>query len=35
MQTFMDEVKYNAAGNEVTLVKRRKSPAERVQGIPR
>lgn len=36
MQTFMDEVKYNAAGNEVTMVKRRKSPAtDRVQGIPR
>ena len=36
MQTFMDEVKYNAAGNEVTMIKRRKSPAiDRVQGIPR
>jgi len=36
MQTFMDEVKYNAVGNEVTMVKRRKSPAtDRVQGIPR
>ena len=36
MQTFMDEVKYNASGNEVTMIKRRKSPAtDRVQGIPR
>ena len=36
MQTFMDEVKYNALGNEVTMVKRRKSPAtERIQGIAR
>lgn len=36
MQTFMDEVKYNPTGNEVTMIKRRKSPAaERVQGIPR
>lgn len=36
MQTFMDEVKYNVAGNEVTMIKRRKSPAiDRVQGIPR
>ena len=36
MQTFMDEVKYNAAGNEVTMVKRRKlSAADQVQGIPR
>ncbi len=36
MQTFMDEVKYNAAGNEVTMIKRRKvSAAEHVQGIPR
>lgn len=36
MQTFMDEVKYNATGNEVTMVKRRKSTAhDRVQGIPR
>lgn len=36
MQTFMDEVKYNAAGNEVTMIKRRKSPAtDRLQGIPR
>ena len=36
MQTFMDEVKYNAAGNEVTMVKRRKTlTADRVQGIPR
>ncbi len=36
MQTFMDDVKYSAVGNEVTMVKRRKSPAtERVQGIPR
>ena len=36
MQTFMDEVKYNASGNEVTMIKRRKSPApDRVLGIPR
>ena len=36
MQTFMDDVKYNSIGNEVTMVKRRKSPAiERVQGIAR
>jgi len=36
MQTFMDDVKYNAVGNEVTMVKRRKSLAtERVQGIAR
>ena len=35
MQTFMDEIKYNAIGNEVTMVKRRKSPAtERIQEIP-
>lgn len=27
MQTFMDEVKYNATGNEVTMVKRRKIPS--------
>lgn len=36
MRTFMDEVKYNAVGNEVTMVKRRKSSAtERIQGIAR
>ena len=36
MQTFMDEVKYNASGNEVTMIKRRKSSApDRVLGIPR
>lgn len=35
MQTFMDEVRYNATGNEVTLIKRRKkSVTDRVQGIP-
>lgn len=27
MQTFMDEVRFNERGNEVTLIKRRKSPA--------
>ncbi len=27
MRTFMDEVRYNAVGNEVTLVKRRATPA--------
>ena len=33
MQTFMDQVIYNAAGNEVTMIKRRKSPdAGRVKG---
>lgn len=26
MQTFMDEVRYNAAGNEVTMIKRRRDP---------
>ena len=26
MQTFMDQVKYNEAGNEVTMIKRRKVP---------
>lgn len=36
MQTFMDEVTYNAAGNEVTMIKRRKSPAaDPVQGASR
>ena len=36
MRTFMDDVRYNAAGNEVTMVKRRKlSAADQVQGIPR
>jgi len=34
MQTFMDEVKYNAVGNEVTMIKRRKvSPAVSSGGI--
>ena len=32
MQTFMDEVKYNAAGNEVTMIKRRRV---RTQGSER
>lgn len=33
MQTFMDEVRYNAVGNEVTMIKRRKAPsAVRSQG---
>lgn len=27
MQTFMDEVRYNATGNEVTMIKRRRDPA--------
>lgn len=36
MQTFMDEVKYNAAGNEVTMIKRRRVPAAvRSQGAER
>jgi CheY-like chemotaxis protein len=36
MQTFMDEVKYNAAGNEVTMIKRRRvSTAVRSQGSER
>ena len=36
MQTFMDEVKYNAAGNEVTMIKRRRVPsAIRSQGFER
>ncbi len=36
MQTFMDEVKYNAAGNEVTMIKRRRvSSAIRSQGAER
>jgi CheY-like chemotaxis protein len=36
MQTFMDEVKYNAAGNEVTMIKRRRvSSAVRTQGSER
>jgi CheY-like chemotaxis protein len=36
MRTFMDEVTYNAIGNQVTLIKRRKSPAtEREQGMSR
>lgn len=36
MQTFMNEVKYNAAGNEVTMIKRRsKATAVRSQGSER
>lgn len=36
MQTFMDEVKYNAAGNEVTMIKRRSgATAVRSQGSER
>lgn len=36
MQTFMDEVTYNAAGNEVTMIKRRRDPtAVRSQGAER
>lgn len=36
MQTFMDEVIYNAAGNEVTMIKRRRvSSAVRSQGSER
>ncbi|MBS0206561.1 MAG: ATP-binding protein [Planctomycetes bacterium] len=29
MQTFMDEIKYNATGNEVTMIKRRKTSTVR------
>jgi CheY-like chemotaxis protein/anti-sigma regulatory factor (Ser/Thr protein kinase) len=32
MQTFMDEVKFNPRGNEVTLIKRRASPADQQNG---
>lgn len=32
MRTFMDEVRYNAAGNEVTLVKRTPPPSEGSQA---
>jgi len=36
MQTFMDEVSYNATGNEVTMIKRRRAPSEvRSQGPER
>ena len=27
IRTFMDEVRYNASGNEITLIKRRRGPA--------
>lgn len=30
MHSFMDEVRYNATGNEVTLIKRRKKPGDSV-----
>lgn len=36
MQTFMDEVRYNEAGNEVTMIKRHRGPATaRTQGPER
>lgn len=31
MHSFMDEVRYNATGNEVTLIKRRKKPGDTVR----
>ena len=34
MRTFMDDVRYNAAGNEVTLVKRKRTDSARASGHP-
>jgi CheY-like chemotaxis protein len=36
IRTFMDEIRYNTAGNEITLVKRRRAPvtSPMVSGLP-